>query len=75
MTKIQQLEERLSDKQEQLLEKELILEEVTQLSGRLRVQAAEGRGETLELAKRVMWEAPPAPRRRRLVARERCRES
>ena len=53
MTKIQQLEERLSDKQEQLLEKELILEEVTQLSGRLRVQAAEGRGETLELAKRV----------------------
>lgn len=53
MTKVAQLEERLADKQEQLLEKELILEEVLTLSERLRGQAAEGRGETLELAKRV----------------------
>ncbi|EFJ42885.1 coiled-coil protein required for normal flagellar motility [Volvox carteri f. nagariensis] len=47
------LEERLNDKKEQLLEKELILEEITSLSDKLRVQAAEGRADTLELAKRV----------------------
>jgi len=51
--KINQLEERLNDKKEQLLEKELILEEVSSLADRLRQQAAEGRADTLELAKRV----------------------
>ncbi|GFR42867.1 hypothetical protein Agub_g3858 [Astrephomene gubernaculifera] len=51
--KIQALEERLNDKKEQLLEKELILEEITSLSDKLRVQAAEGRADTLELAQRV----------------------
>lgn len=51
--KIQALEERLNDKKEQLLEKELILEEVTSLSDKLRLQAAEGRADTLELAQRV----------------------
>mmetsp|Transcript_19952 Transcript_19952/g.64959 ORF Transcript_19952/g.64959 Transcript_19952/m.64959 type:complete len:918 (-) Transcript_19952:40-2793(-) len=51
--KINQLEERLNDKKEQLLEKELVLEEVSSLSDRLRAQAAEGRADTLELAKRV----------------------
>jgi len=53
VAKINQLEERLNDKKEQLLEKELILEEVSSLAGRLRQQAAEGRADTLELAKRV----------------------
>jgi len=51
--KMNQLEERLNDKKEQLLEKELILEEVSGLSDRLRGQAAEGREDTLELAKKV----------------------
>jgi hypothetical protein len=51
--KLSQLEERLNDKKEQLLEKELILEEITSLSDRLRGQAAEGRADTLELAKKV----------------------
>jgi len=51
--KVDQLEERLNDKKEQLLEKELVLEEVSSLSDRLRQQAAEGRADTLELAKRV----------------------
>mmetsp|Transcript_41716 Transcript_41716/g.50580 ORF Transcript_41716/g.50580 Transcript_41716/m.50580 type:complete len:921 (+) Transcript_41716:130-2892(+) len=51
--KINQLEERLNDKKEQLLEKELVLEEVSSLADRLRQQAAEGRTDTLELAKKV----------------------
>ena len=51
--KIQVLEERLNDKKEQLLEKELVLEEVTSLSEKLRHQAADGRSDTLQLAKRV----------------------
>uniref|UniRef100_A0A7S3D2I3 Coiled-coil domain-containing protein 146 n=2 Tax=Palpitomonas bilix TaxID=652834 RepID=A0A7S3D2I3_9EUKA len=51
--KIRELDARLDDKKEQLLEKELILEEVTALSDRLRLQAAEGRMDTLELAKKV----------------------
>jgi|AntAceMinimDraft_11_1070367.scaffolds.fasta_scaffold79546_1 chromosome segregation ATPase len=53
VAKINMLEERLNDKKEHLLEKELILEEVSSLAGRLRQQAAEGRADTLELAKRV----------------------
>jgi len=51
--KIAELEERLNDKKEQLLEKELVLEEVGSLTERLRRQATEGRGETVDLAKRV----------------------
>eukprot|EP00741_Cyanophora_paradoxa_P004850 tig00000836_g4705.t1 len=51
--KIRQLEERLNDKKEQLLEKELVLEEVSTLSDRLRREAADGRLDTLELAKKV----------------------
>ena len=51
--KIQVLEERLNEKKEQLLEKELVLEEVTALSDKLRTQANEGRSDTLKLAKRV----------------------
>ncbi|KAG1674725.1 hypothetical protein FOA52_013560 [Chlamydomonas sp. UWO 241] len=51
--KIQQLDERLNDKKEALLEKQLILDEITHLSDKLRPQAADGRGDTLELAQRV----------------------
>merc|ERR1719454_1943109 len=51
--KLQVLEERVSDKKEQLLEKDLVLEEVSNLANRLRSQALEGREDTLELAKRV----------------------
>jgi len=51
--KIEVLEERLNDKKEQLLEKELVLDEVTGLSDKLRMQAAESRGPTLDLAKKV----------------------
>jgi chromosome segregation ATPase len=53
VAKVTQLEERLNDKKEQLLEKELVLEEVSSLADRLRQQAAEGRSDTLELAKKV----------------------
>lgn len=51
--KIEVLEERLNDKKEQLLEKELVLDEVSGLSDKLRMQAAESRGPTLDLAKKV----------------------
>ena len=51
--KITQLEDRLNVKKEQLLEKELVLEEVGSLSERLRFQAVEGREETLDIAKTV----------------------
>ncbi len=44
---------RLNDKKEQLLEKELVLDEVTSLSDKLRLQASEQRELTLELAKKV----------------------
>merc|ERR1719456_1083929 len=51
--KIQFLEERLNEKEEALLEKELILEEVTALSDKLRKQAIDGRQGTLELSQKV----------------------
>ena len=51
--KIAQLEDRLNLKKEQLLEKELVLDEVGSLSERLRNQAVEGREETLDIAKTV----------------------
>jgi hypothetical protein len=51
--KIEVLQDRLNDKKEQLLEKDLILDEVSSLSDKLRMQAAESRGSTLELAKKV----------------------
>eukprot|EP00933_Yihiella_yeosuensis_P037392 TRINITY_DN31311_c0_g1_i1.p1 TRINITY_DN31311_c0_g1~~TRINITY_DN31311_c0_g1_i1.p1 ORF type:complete len:940 (-),score=260.18 TRINITY_DN31311_c0_g1_i1:224-3001(-) len=51
--KIQDLEERLNDKKESLLEKELILEEVTALSEKLRSQALDGRQGTMELSQKV----------------------
>ena len=51
--KIQVLEERLNSKKEQLLEKELVLEEISNLADRLRAQALTGRQGTLELAEKV----------------------
>merc|ERR1719183_3086548 len=51
--KTQDLEERLNDKKETLLEKELILEEVAALSDKLRQQAVDGRQGTMELSQKV----------------------
>jgi len=51
--KEQELEQKLYREHERLMEKELILEEVTELSDRLRKQAVNGREYTLELAKKV----------------------
>lgn len=53
VAKIQVLEDRINLKKEQLLEKELVLEEVSTLSEKLRSQASEGRDETLRLSKKV----------------------
>lgn len=43
----------MNNKKEQLLEKELVLEEITNLADKLRKQALEGRQGTLELAEKV----------------------
>lgn len=51
--KQQNLEERLAAVNERLMEKELILEEISELSNRLRRQALSGRDFTLALAKKV----------------------
>lgn len=51
--KIQVLEERLNTKKEGLLEKELILDEITNLSEKLRKQAIDGRQQTLQLTEKV----------------------
>merc|ERR1711903_165277 len=51
--KTQDLEERLNDKKESLLEKELILEEVSALSDKLKQQAVDGRQGTMELSQKV----------------------
>merc|ERR1740138_679873 len=51
--KTQDLEERLNDKKESLLEKELILEEVSDLSDKLKSQAVDGRQGTMELSQKV----------------------
>lgn len=51
--KIQVLEERLNMKKEALLEKELILDEVTNLSENMRKQALEKRYSTLEISSKV----------------------
>ncbi|KAL4493400.1 hypothetical protein ABPG72_007408 [Tetrahymena utriculariae] len=52
-TKIGVLEERLNNKKEQLLEKELILDEITNFSEKLRKQALDGRQNTLELSEKL----------------------
>lgn len=51
--KVAVLEARLEEKKEQLLEKELVLEEVTTLTQKLRNRASDGRDSTFKLAQRV----------------------
>lgn len=51
--KIQVLEERLNNKKESLLEKELVYEEVSNLAEKLRTQALDGRKGTLEIAEKI----------------------
>lgn len=51
--KLEVIQDRYEKKKEQLLEKELVLEEVTVLSEKLRQQAKEGRDGTLAIAKQV----------------------
>jgi hypothetical protein len=53
LAKEQELEQKLYREHERLMEKELILEEVSELSDRLRKQAVNGRDYTLDLAKKV----------------------
>ena len=48
-----QLETRLSEKEESLLEKDLVFEQVTRLVGRVRNKAETGKDDTLDLAKKV----------------------
>jgi len=47
------LEERLNNKKESLLEKELVFEEVSNLAEKLRTQALDGRKSTLEIAEKI----------------------
>ena len=48
-----QLETRLAEKEETLLEKDLIFEQVTRLVTRVRGKAETGKEDTLDLAKKV----------------------
>lgn len=51
--KVEELEMRLTEKEENLLEKDLILEQVQRLVGRIRTKAEVGKDDTLTLAKKV----------------------
>ena len=53
LAKIHVLEERLNNKKEALLEKELVYEEVSNLAEKLRTQALDGRKHTLETAEKI----------------------
>jgi len=53
LAKIHVLEERLNNKKEALLEKELVFEEVSNLAEKLRTQALDGRKTTLEVAEKI----------------------
>ena len=50
---VSQLEVRLAEKEESLLEKDLIFEQVTRLSNRVKNKADSGKTDTLNLAKDV----------------------
>jgi len=52
--KIAVLEERLAEKKEDLLERELVHEEVATLSKKLREQATDGREDTLKLVRAIL---------------------
>ena len=51
--KIEELELRLAEKEEKLLEKDLINEEVSRLAERTKAKAESGKDDTLALAKKV----------------------
>ncbi|KAI9089460.1 hypothetical protein DFS34DRAFT_639300 [Phlyctochytrium arcticum] len=53
MGKIQHVEELLAEKEERILERDLVLEEVTTLTDRLRRQTLDGRSESYEVAGKV----------------------
>lgn len=53
--KIEELELRLAEKEEKLLEKDLIFEEVTRLADRTKKKSETGKEDTLELAKKVCY--------------------
>ncbi|XP_031438724.1 coiled-coil domain-containing protein 146 isoform X2 [Clupea harengus] len=53
MTKIEELELRLAEREEQLLEKELVYDQVGRLCQRIRVKADNGKQDTLQLAKKM----------------------
>ena len=53
VAKIEVLQDRLNEKREMILERNLILDEVTSLSDNLRSKAAEGRTSTLDLAQNI----------------------
>ena len=53
--KIEELELRLAEKEEKLLEKDLIYEEVGRLAERTKKKAETGKDDTLELAKKVQY--------------------
>lgn len=53
MKKIEELELSLAEKEEQLLEKDFIYEQVSRLSDRVRAKAENGKQDTLTLAKKV----------------------
>ena len=46
---------RLAEKEEHLLEKDLIFEQVTRLAERVKKKAESGKEDTLELAKKVFY--------------------
>ena len=56
-----QLETRLAEKEEQLLEKDLIFEQVQRLVERIRNKAQAGKDDTLTLAKRVRARGEGSP--------------
>ena len=67
--KIQVLEERLNNKKESLLEKELVYEEVTNLAEKLRTKALDGRKSTLEIAEKINeYKARTAELSRKMLA-------
>lgn len=51
-----QLESRLAEKEEQMLEKDLVLEQVQRMVDRIRDKAQAGKDDTLNLAKKVSFD-------------------
>ena len=69
LAKIHVLEERLNNKKEALLEKELVYEEVSNLAEKLRTQALDGRKTTLEVAEKINeYKARTAELSRKMLA-------